>query len=76
MVMVKKASGKWMMCVDFTDLNKACPKDSFPFHAINKLVDAFVGHKILSFMDVFLWYNQISMDLTDEENMTFIIEEG
>ena len=44
MIMVKKKSGKWLVCVDFTDLNKACPKDSFPIPKIDQLVDATVGH--------------------------------
>ena len=59
--MVKKANRKWRMCVDFTDLNKACPKDSFPLPRIDQLVDSTVGHKLLTFMDTFLGYNQIKM---------------
>ena len=43
-VVVKKKNGKWRVCVDFTDLNKACPKDHFPMSWINQLVDATVGH--------------------------------
>ena len=43
-VMVKKANGKWRMCVDFTNLNKACPKDSYPLPRINLLVDLTTGH--------------------------------
>ena len=43
-VMVKKANGKWRMCVDFTDLNKAFPKDSYPLPRIDQLVDLTVGH--------------------------------
>ena len=50
------------MCVDFTDLNKACPKDSFPLPRIDQLVDSTAGHKLLTFMDAFLGYNQIKMD--------------
>uniref|UniRef100_A0A2N9EIR5 RNase H type-1 domain-containing protein n=1 Tax=Fagus sylvatica TaxID=28930 RepID=A0A2N9EIR5_FAGSY len=52
-VMVKKATGKWWMCIDFTDLNKACPKDSFPLSRIDQLVDSTTGHKLLTFMDAF-----------------------
>ena len=43
-VMVKKANGKWRMCVDFTDLNKAYPKDSYPLPRIDQLVDSIAGH--------------------------------
>ena len=75
-VMVKKASGKWRMCVDFTDLNKACPKDSFPLPSIDPLVDASAGHYVLSFMDAFSSYNQIIMDPSDQEKTAFITEEG
>ena len=49
MVLVKKANGKWRMCVDFTDLNKACPKDSYPLPSIDALVDSASGCKMLSF---------------------------
>ena len=52
-IMVKKNNDKWRMCVDFTDLNKACPKDSFPLPRIDQLVDSTTGHKLLSFMDAF-----------------------
>ena len=50
-VMVKKANRKWRMCVDITDLNKACPKDSFPLPRIDQLVDSTASHKLLTFMD-------------------------
>ena len=58
-VMVKKANGKWRMCVNFTDLNNACPKDSFPLPRINQFVDSTAGHKLLTFMDAFFGYSQI-----------------
>jgi len=56
-VVVKKSNGKWRMCVDFTNLNKACPKDSFPLPWIDLLVDLTLRHELLSFMDAFLGYN-------------------
>ena len=71
-VMVKKNTGKWRMCVDFTNLNKACSKDSFPFPRIDQLVDSTVGHKLLTFMDAFSGYNQIMMDESDQEKTSFI----
>ena len=60
-VMVKKANGKWRMCVDFTDLNQAYRKDSFPLLRIDQFVDSTAGHKLLTFMDAFSRYNQIQM---------------
>ena len=60
-VLVKKANGKWRIYVDFTDLNKACSKDSFPLPRIDQLVDSTAGHKLLTFMDAFSGYNQIKM---------------
>ena len=72
MVMVKKANGKWRICVDFTNLNKACPKDSYPLPHIDQLVDLTAGHKLLSFMDTFSGYNQIRMDEVDQEKTSFI----
>ena len=53
MVMVKKSNGNWRMCIDFTDLNKACLKDSFPLPRIDQLVDSTAGHKLLSLMEIF-----------------------
>uniref|UniRef100_A0A2N9HX06 Uncharacterized protein n=1 Tax=Fagus sylvatica TaxID=28930 RepID=A0A2N9HX06_FAGSY len=75
-VMVKKSTGKWRMCVDFTDLNKACPKDSFPLPRIDQLVDSTAGHKLLTFMDAFSGYNQIVMDEDDQEKTSFITSRG
>ena len=53
MVLVKKSNDKWRMCMDFTDLNKACPKDSYPLPSIDALVDSASGCKLLSFLDAF-----------------------
>ena len=58
-VVVKKKTGKWCMCVDFTDLNRVCRKDPFPMPRIDQLVDATVGHPQMSFLDAFQGYDQI-----------------
>jgi hypothetical protein len=50
-VMVKKSNRKWMMCIDFTDLNKACPKDEFPLPRIDSLVDAAATLELISLLD-------------------------
>ena len=75
-VLVKKANGKWRLCIDFTDINKACPKDSFPLPRIDLIVDATAGHELLSFMDAFSGYNQISMDPEDQGKTSFITAQG
>ena len=72
MVVVKKKSGKWRVCVDFTDLNKACPKDPFPMPKIDQLVDATVGHPWISFLDAFQGYYQIPLALNDQEKTAFV----
>ena len=60
-VPVPKKDGKVRVCVDFRDLNKASPKDDFPFPHINMLVDSTAGHLMLSFMDGVFGYNQVMM---------------
>ena len=57
-VVVKKKSGKRRVCIDFTDLNKACLTDPFPMPKIDQLVDATVGHFRMSFLDAFQGYHQ------------------
>ena len=64
-VVVKNKTRKWRACVDFTDLNKACPKDPFPMPRIDQLVDATVGHPRMSFLDAFQGYHQIPLALDD-----------
>jgi len=73
-VLVKKANGKWRMCIDFTDLEKACPKDSYPLPNIDALVDNASGCKILSFLDAFSGYNQIKMHPRDESKTAFMTD--
>ena len=64
------------MCVDFTDLNKACPKDPFLMPQIDQLVDATVGHSWMSFLDGFQGYHQIPLALDDQEKTAFVTPVG
>ena len=75
-VVVKKKSGKWWVCVDFTDINKACPKDPFPLPQIDQLVDATVGHSWMSFLDAFQGYHQIPLARGDQEKTSFVTPTG
>ena len=75
-VVVKKKTEKWRVCVDFTDLNKACPKDPFPMPKIDQLVDATVGHPRMSFLDAFQGYHQIPLALDDQEKTAFVTPVG
>ena len=75
-VLVKKANGKWRLCIDFTDVNRACPKDRFPLPRIDLIVDATADHELLNFMDAFSGYNQINMDPDDQENTSFFTGQG
>jgi len=74
MVLVKKANERCKMCVDFTDLNKACLKNSYPLPSIDALVDSASGCKLLSFLDAFSGYNQIKMHPRDERKIAFMTE--
>ena len=74
--MFKKANGKWRICVDFTDLNKACPKDSYLLPWIDILVDSTARHQLLSFIDAFSGYKYIKLDKTDQEKTSFITSQG
>ncbi|KAF5468627.1 hypothetical protein F2P56_012768 [Juglans regia] len=64
------------MCVGFIDLNKVCLKDSFPLLCIDLIVDSKARHLLLSFVDVHLGYNQIRMNLEDDEKMAFMTDQG
>ena len=75
-VVVPKKGNKWRVCVDYTDLNDACPKDSFPLPRIDQIVDASTGHGMLSFLDAFSGYHQIPMHPSDAEKMSFITPHG
>jgi hypothetical protein len=60
-MLVRKKSGKWRMCVDYTGLNKAFPKDMFPLLRIDQVVDSTFGCEVLSFLDAYSGYHQITM---------------
>ena len=75
-VMVPKSNGKWRICIDFTDLNKACPKDPFPLPHVDQLIDATAGHQLLTFMDAYAGYNQIPMAEQDVPKTAFIMDRG
>ncbi|XP_024171526.1 uncharacterized protein LOC112177468 [Rosa chinensis] len=64
------------MCVDYTNLNRACPKDSFPLPQIDQLIDSTAGYRLLSFMDAFNGYNKIRMNPVDEEHTGFTTDNG
>ena len=71
-VVVPKKGNKWRVCIDYTDLNEACPKDSFSLPRIDHIVDASTGHGMLSFLEAFSGYYQIPMRPPDSEKTTFI----
>jgi len=73
-VLVKKVNGKWRMCVDFTDLNKACPKDLYPLPSIDSLVEYASSYWLLSFQHAFSTSNQIRMQPKDESKTAFMVE--
>jgi hypothetical protein len=75
-VMVKKANDKWRMCIDFTNLNKACPKDEFPLPRIDSLVGAAASSELMSILDCYSGYHQIWMKKEDELKTSFITPSG
>ena len=75
-VVVKKKTGKWRMYVDFTDLNKACPKDPFSMPRIDQLVDATVVHPRMIFLDAFQSYHHIPLATDDQEKIAFVTPVG
>ena len=72
----KKNTTKLRMCVDYTSLNKHCPKDHFPLPRINQIIDATSGCDRLSFLDAYSGYNQIGLKVDDEEKTAFITPYG
>jgi hypothetical protein len=71
-VIVKKKNGKWQMCVDYTSLNKACPKVPFPLPHIDQIVDSTAGCELLCYLDAYSGYHQIKMKESDQLVTSFI----
>jgi ribonuclease HI len=69
-------NGKWRMCIDFTDLNKACSKDEFPLPRIDSLVDAAASSELMSLLDCYSGYHQIWMKKEDEPKTSVITPSG
>ncbi|GKV48883.1 hypothetical protein SLEP1_g55671 [Rubroshorea leprosula] len=74
-VLVKKANGKWRMCIEYINLNQACPKDCYPMPNIDKLVEAASGNERLSLLDAYSGYHQVPMAHKDEEKTSFYADD-
>jgi hypothetical protein len=75
-VLVEKPNGSWHMCIIYTGLNKACPKDEYPLPRICQIIDSTVLCELLSFLDAYSGYHQISLAIDDEEKTSFIASFG
>jgi hypothetical protein len=71
-VLVKKENGKWRMCVDYTSLNKACPKVPFPLPSIDQIIDSTAGWELLCFLDAYSGYHRMKMKDSDQLATSFI----
>jgi hypothetical protein len=72
-VLVEKPDGSWRMCIDYTSLNKACPKDEYPLSRICQIIDSTTSCELLSFLDAYLGYHQNSLAIDNEEKTMFNI---
>ena len=70
LVLVTKKNGKWRICVDYRELNKATKKDHFPLPFIDQVLDGLAGKKFFSFLDGFSRYNQIQISPEDQDKTT------
>jgi hypothetical protein len=75
-VVVPKANGKLRMCIDYTNLNKACPKDPYPLPRIDQIVDSTSGCDLLSFIDAYSGFHQIKMARDDRKHTAFVTVDG
>jgi hypothetical protein len=71
-VLIEKSDCLWRMCIDYTSLNKGCPKDKYPLSRISQIVDSTTSCELLSFLDAYSSYHQICLVIDDEENTTFV----
>ncbi|XP_012844964.1 PREDICTED: uncharacterized protein LOC105965005 [Erythranthe guttata] len=74
-VLVPKPGGKWRLCVDFTDLNRACPKDPFPLPRIDQLIDSTSGCELLRFLDAYQGFNQILLAPEDQQRASYVTDQ-
>jgi hypothetical protein len=72
-VLVEKPDESWHMCIDYINLNKACPKDEYPLPHICQIVDSMTTSELLSFLNAYSVYHQISLATDDEEKPLFIM---
>jgi hypothetical protein len=75
-ILIEKPDKSWRMCIDYTSLNKACPKDEYPLPRICQIVDSTASCELLSFLDAYSGYHQISLAIDNEEKTTFITPFG
>jgi hypothetical protein len=71
-VLVPKKTSQWRMCIDYTDLNRHCPKDPFPLLRVDQVVDSTAGSALLCFLDCYLGYHQIALMVSDQDKTAFI----
>ncbi|GJV51604.1 reverse transcriptase domain-containing protein [Tanacetum coccineum] len=75
-VLVKKSDGSWMMCIDFKNINSACPKDYYPLSDIDEKIESVVGFRYKCFLDAYKGYHQVQMAQDDEEKTAFYMDQG
>ena len=75
-VVIPKANGKLRMCIDYTSLNKACPRDPYRLPHIDQIVDSTSGCDLLSFLDAYSGFHQIQMSREDRKHTTFVTVDG
>jgi hypothetical protein len=71
-ILIEKPDDSWRMCIDYTSLNKACPKYEYPLTRICQIVDSTMSCELLSFLDAYSGYHQISLTINNEEKIAFI----